>query len=85
MELTSGIFKAAGNIYSNNKGSILRTVIYTIGHFAIAITVLMLIADVPFSIALTDAIVEPIANSVWYFILDKWWASKVKSRQENKF
>jgi len=76
MELTSGIFKAAGNIYSNNKGSILRTVIYTIGHFAIAITVLMLIADVPFSIALTDAIVEPIANSVWYFILDKWWASK---------
>ena len=78
MEVTSGIFKAAGNIYSSNKGSILRTIIYTIGHFAIAITVLMLIADVPFSIALTDAIVEPIANSVWYFILDKWWASKSK-------
>ena len=78
MELTNGIFKAAGNVYSNNKGSILRTIIYTIGHFAIAITVLMLIADVPFSIALTDAIVEPIANSVWYFILDKWWASKSK-------
>ena len=78
MELTSGIFKAAGQIYSNNKGSLLRTVIYTIGHFAIAITVLMLVADVTFMIALTDAIVEPIANSVWYFILDKWWASKSK-------
>ena len=78
MEVTSGIFKAAGNIYSNNKGSILRTIIYTIGHFAIAITVLILIADVPFSIALTDAIVEPIANSVWYFILDRWWESKSK-------
>ena len=78
MEVTSGIFKAAGNIYINNKGSILRTIIYTICHFAIAITVLMLVADVPFSIALTDAIVEPIANSVWYFILDKWWASKSK-------
>ena len=78
MELTNGIFKAAGNVYSNNKGSILRTVIYTIGHFAIAITVLMLVADVSFSIALRDAIVEPIANSVWYFILDKWWASKSK-------
>ena len=76
MELTNGIFKAAGNVYSNNKGSILRTVIYTIGHFAIAITVLMLVADVSFSVALTDDIVEPIANSVWYFILDKWWASK---------
>ena len=78
MELTNGIFKAAGNVYSNNKGSILRTVIYTIGHFAIAITVLMLVADVSFSVALTDAIVEPIANAFWYFILDKWWASKSK-------
>ena len=64
MELTSGIFKAAGQIYTNNKGSLLRTVIYTIGHFVIAITVLMLVADVSFMIALTDAIVEPIANSI---------------------
>ena len=78
MELTSGIFKAAENIYSNNKGSILRTVIYTIGHFAIAITVLMLVADVSFMIALTDAIVEPLANAVWYFVLDKWWSGKYK-------
>ena len=79
MELTSGIFKAAGSIYNNNKGSILRTVIYTIGHFVIAISVLMLVADVSFGVALTDALVEPIANSVWYFILDKWWASKSKT------
>ena len=79
MELTNGIFRAAGEVYKNNKGSILRTVVYTIGHFAIAITVLMLVADVSFTIALTDAIVEPIANSVWYFILDKWWASRSKS------
>ena len=77
-ELTSGIFNASEKIYITNKGSILRTIVYTIGHFAIAITVLMLVADVPFMIALTDAIVEPIANSVWYFVLDKWWASKSK-------
>ena len=80
MELTNGLFKAAGNVYSNNKGSILRTIIYTIGHFAIAISVLMLVADVSFMIALTDAIVEPLANSVWYFILDKWWSSKYKKQ-----
>tara|TARA_B100001564_G_scaffold52761_1_gene39719 strand:- start:249 stop:491 length:243 start_codon:yes stop_codon:yes gene_type:complete len=78
-ELTSGIFNSAKGIYNNNKGSILRTIIYTIGHFAIAITVLMLIADVSFMIALTDAIVEPLANAVWYFILDKFWASKFKN------
>ena len=80
MEVTSGIFNAATSIYKNNKGSILRTIIYTIGHFIIAISVLMLVAEVSFAVALTDAIVEPLANTVWYFLLDKFWASKVKSR-----
>tara|TARA_Y100000591_G_C21591592_1_gene573443 strand:+ start:291 stop:548 length:258 start_codon:yes stop_codon:yes gene_type:complete len=83
MELTTGIFKSAKNIFDNNKGSILRTIIYTIGHFAIAIIVLMLIADVSFMIALTDAIVEPLANAIWYFILDKWWASRSSERNKN--
>ncbi len=78
VEVTKGIFEASKEIYSNNRGSILRTIVYTVGHFAIAITVLMLVADVSFMIALTDAIVEPIANSVWYFVLDKWWGSKSK-------
>ena len=79
-EFDKGIYITAKAIYENNKGSLLRTLIYTIGHFAIAITVLMLIADVPFIIALTDAIVEPIANAVWYFILDKIWTTKYKKK-----
>ena len=77
-EFTHGIFSATKNIYENNKGSVLRTIIYTIGHFCIAITVLILIADVSFTVALTDAIVEPLANAVWYFVLDKIWTSKYK-------
>ena len=77
-EFTQGIFSATKNIYETNKGSILRTIIYTIGHFGIAITVLMLIADVSFTVALTDAIVEPLANAVWYFVLDKIWTAKFK-------
>ena len=77
-EINKGIFNAAADIYNNNRGSILRTIIYTIGHFALAITVLMLVADISFYIALTDAIVEPLAISVWYFLLDKFWASKIK-------
>ena len=79
-EFDRGIYLTVKDIYENNKGSLLRTLIYTIGHFAIAITVLMLIADVPFIIAVTDAIVEPIANSVWYFILDKIWTAKFKKK-----
>jgi len=68
-------------ILKNNSGSLLRTVIYTIGHFVIAIVCLMLIADVSLREAMTDAIVEPIANAVWYFILDKWWTSNVKRKK----
>ena len=82
-ELTSGIFNSSKKIYASNKGSILRTIIYTIGHFVIAISVLMLVADVSFYIALTDAIVEPLANAVWYFILDKFWASKISSKSSS--
>tara|TARA_Y100000590_G_scaffold92267_2_gene104285 strand:+ start:291 stop:533 length:243 start_codon:yes stop_codon:yes gene_type:complete len=78
-ELTSGIFQASKKIYKNNKGSILRTVIYTIGHFLIAIVVLRSVAEVSIEEAMTDAIVEPLANAIWYFMLDKFWASKVKS------
>ncbi len=78
-EFTQGLFSVTKNIYRNNKGSILRTIIYTIGHFAIAIVVLMSIADVSFAVALTDAIIEPLANAVWYFLLDKFWASKIRN------
>ena len=80
VEFTQGIFTAVKNVYKSNRGSILRTIVYTIGHFAIAIIVLMLIADVSFMIALTDAIIEPLANAVWYFLLDKFWASKVANK-----
>ena len=51
-EFTQGIHGAARRIYENNKGSLLRTLVYTIGHFLIAITVLMLVANVSFMIAI---------------------------------
>jgi Predicted membrane protein len=79
-EFTSGIFEVSKKIYVNNRGSLLRTLVYTLGHFIIAITVLMLISNVSFMIALTDAIVEPLANAIWYFVLDKFWSSKISKR-----
>ncbi len=75
-EFTAGIFEASRKIYKNNKGSILRTIVYTIGHFIIAIVVLKSVADVTLKEAMTDAIVEPLANAIWYFMLDKFWASR---------
>jgi len=79
-EFSRGLFNSTIKVYKDNRGSLLRTIVYTIGHFVIAIICLMLIADVSFWIALTDAIIEPLANSVWYFVLDKWWASKVQKK-----
>ena len=75
-EFTAGIFEVSRKIYKNNKGSILRTIVYTIGHFVIAIVVLKSVADVTLKEAMTDAIIEPLANAVWYFMLDKFWASR---------
>ena len=64
-----------------NKGSLLRTLILTIGHFIIAATILKLLdPGIELWVAVTDAIVEPLVNSVWYYILDRWWTK----RQDNK-
>ena len=78
-EFTKGIIETSLSFLKDSQASFFRTIIYTIGHFIIAITCLMLIADVSFLIALTDAIIEPLANSIWYFFLDKWWTRKNKS------
>ena len=63
-------------VYESNRGTIIRTVIYTIGHFIIPASCVTYFTGAEFSAAITDAIVEPLLNSVWYFVLDKYWASK---------
>ena len=63
-------------LYINNRPTLVRTLVYTIGHFCIAAGVILVVADVNIYEAMTDAIVEPLLNAWWYFCLDKWWASK---------
>ena len=58
-------------IYKNNRGTLLRTLVYTIGHFLIAAGTILALSDVTVIIAITDAIVEPLLNSIWYFVLNK--------------
>lgn len=62
--------------YNALKGSLLRTFIYTIGHFLIAAACVMYFTGAPFGVAITNAIVEPILNAVWFFILDRLWTAK---------
>tara|TARA_R100000008_G_C3582231_1_gene169360 strand:+ start:204 stop:431 length:228 start_codon:yes stop_codon:yes gene_type:complete len=74
--MTGIIRNKVNRFYKQNVGTIIRTIIYTIGHFCIAAGVIIAVADVTLYEAMTDAIVEPLLNSMWYFILDKWWASR---------
>lgn len=64
------------NSYNSLKGTVLRTIIYTIGHFLIATTVLVAWAGLDLYTALTSAVIEPVANAVWFFILDRLWIAK---------
>ena len=74
---TSKLFiKKVTNVFINQSGSLLRTIIYTFGHFIIAASCVMYFTSATFYEGLTDAIVEPILNGVWYYILDSYWASK---------
>ena len=74
----SGIFEDQ-KIYKNNKGSILRTIVYTI-QFCDSKYVLMLILATFIMIALTDAIVEPISKRCLVFYMDKFGLQKIQKK-----
>ena len=76
MELIRGIIFSVKSIALH--GSIVRTVLYTIGHILIAITCNWLITGADWGLATIDALVEPLINSLWYFTLDYYWATKRK-------
>ena len=74
--------KVIEKIVESNKGTLVRTVIFTIGHFIIAATILKLLdPGIEMWVAMTDAVVEPLVNSVWYYVLDRIWVAKVSKKK----
>ena len=68
-------------LIKSNKGSLLRTLVFTLGHFIIAATILKILdPGIAMWVAVTDAIIEPLVNSVWYYILDRIWVTKVVNK-----
>ncbi len=53
--------------------SFILAVVYTLGHMIIAITCVMLITGASFELAALDAIIEPMINGVWFWILHTTW------------
>ena len=54
-------------------GSLGLAVVYTIGHMLIAIVCVMVITGASLELATIDAIVEPIINGVWFYVLHETW------------
>tara|TARA_B100000242_G_scaffold222816_1_gene163642 strand:- start:115 stop:324 length:210 start_codon:yes stop_codon:yes gene_type:complete len=57
------------------------TIVYTVGHFCIAGFCSMVITGAPIELASIDAIIEPLANAIWLYLLHKLWpTSKLSSK-----
>jgi len=69
-EFKNGIFKLLKRLGTTSLG---RAIVYTIGHIIIAMTSNRLITGADWSLAGIDAIVEPIINGGWYYLLDRLW------------
>ena len=61
--------------------SLLLTIIYTIGHFIIAVLCVVLITGASLELATLDALIEPLINSVWFYVLHKTYSKyKLKNK-----
>lgn len=68
-EFRQGIFNLLKRLIGGS--SALLAVVYTIGHIVIAMICNNLITGASFELAAVDAIVEPMINGVWFYILHK--------------
>ena len=53
--------------------SVTLAIVYTIGHMIIAIGCVMIITGASIELATIDAIVEPLINGVWFYVLHTTW------------
>lgn len=70
-EFNNGMWNLLKSIIGGS--SIMLAVVYTIGHIAIAITCVTLITGASIELAAIDALVEPIINGFWFYILHSIW------------
>jgi len=68
-EFRDGIFNLLKRLIGGSSLSL--AIIYTIGHIVIAMLCNNFITGAPFDLATVDAIVEPMINGVWFYILHK--------------
>ena len=62
--------------------SLLLTLIYTFGHFVIAVACVYFITGATLELATIDAIVEPLLNAIWLYTLHKLYFKKKLKRRK---
>jgi len=70
-EFRQGIFNLLKKLIGGSSATL--AIVYTIGHIVIAMICNNLITGATFELAAVDAIVEPMINGVWFYILHNTW------------
>ena len=60
--------------------SLLLTIIYTLGHFVIAVLCVKLITGASLELATLDALIEPAINAIWLYFLHTLYSNYNKKR-----
>jgi len=58
--------------------------VFTGGHFIIDITTNYVITGAPLELIAISAMLSPLLNAIWYFILDKYVFSKIYTKYKTK-
>jgi len=70
-EFTQGMYRFLQKLIGGS--SVVLAVVYTLGHIIIAMICNNLITGADFSLAAIDAVVEPVINGVWFYVLHQTW------------
>lgn len=70
-EFRVGIYNLLKKIIGGS--SVTLAIVYTLGHIIIAMTSNRLITGADWGLATLDAIIEPIINGVWFYLLHSCW------------
>jgi len=70
-EFQLGIFNLLKKLVGGS--SIVLATVYTVGHITIAMTCNYLITGAQLELAAVDAIVEPVINGFWFYLLHQTW------------
>ena len=67
---------------SSNKSTLLRTAIFTFGHYWIDVLSNHFITGASISSAMVASVAGPILNAIWYYILDRMFFNYILSKHK---